>query len=85
MKFSQLIFVKFSNIQFHENPSSGSRVDTRERTDRQEDMIKLINTFRGLWEQVKKKITTLNLKSMILCFGFDFFNIIQSFVLPQNI
>ena len=35
--------MKICNIQFHENPSSGGRVDKRERTDRQEDTMKLIS------------------------------------------
>ena len=30
-------FVKVSNIKFHENPSSGSRVDTRRQADRRTD------------------------------------------------
>jgi hypothetical protein len=31
-------FVKVSNIKFHENPSSGSRVDTRRQADRRTDV-----------------------------------------------
>ena len=34
LEFSRHIFQKYSNIKFHENPSSGSRVVPRGRTDR---------------------------------------------------
>jgi hypothetical protein len=37
-----LIFVKYSNIKFHENPSSGSR-----QTEKRTDMRKLIVVFRN--------------------------------------
>jgi len=41
LEFSLQIFEKYSNIKFHENPSSGSRVVARglasERTDRHEE------------------------------------------------
>jgi hypothetical protein len=43
LQFSQQIFEKSSNIKFHENPSSGSRVVPCERTD----MTKLIVAFRN--------------------------------------
>jgi len=33
--FSRQIFEKYSNNEFHENPSSGGRVVPCERTDRQ--------------------------------------------------
>ena len=36
---------KYTNVKFHENPSSGSRVVPRGRTDRQTDMKKLIVAF----------------------------------------
>jgi len=42
-EFSRKIFDKSSNIKFHENPSSGSRVVPR----RQTDMTKLIVVFRN--------------------------------------
>jgi hypothetical protein len=45
--FSRQIFEKYSNIRFHENPSSGSRVPCG-RTDGQTHMIKLIVAFRNL-------------------------------------
>jgi len=35
--FSRLIFEKYSNIKFHENPSSGSRVVPCEWTDERTD------------------------------------------------
>jgi len=34
LEFSRQIFEKYSNIKFHENSSSGSRVVPRGRTDR---------------------------------------------------
>jgi len=37
-----LIFVKYSNIKFHENPSSGSR-----QTEKWTDVTKLIVVFRN--------------------------------------
>jgi len=52
LDFSRRIFEKYSNIKFHENPSSGSRVISCERLDghtdgqRQTDMTKLIFTSR---------------------------------------
>ena len=42
--FSRQIFEKHSNIQSHENPSSGSPVCSM-RTDRQKDMINLVVAF----------------------------------------
>jgi hypothetical protein len=46
--FSWQIFKKYSNIKFHENPSSGSLVVPCGWTDRQADMIKLIVHFTVL-------------------------------------
>jgi hypothetical protein len=49
LDFSEHIFEKYSNIKFHENPSSGSHVVPRRRmdgqTDKQTDMKKLTVTF----------------------------------------
>jgi hypothetical protein len=42
-KFSRRIFEKYSNIKFHENPYSGSRVVQCGQTD----MTKLIVAFRN--------------------------------------
>jgi hypothetical protein len=50
LEFSRYIFEKYSNIKFHENPSSGNQVvpcgliDTQTDgwTDRQRDMTKVI-------------------------------------------
>jgi hypothetical protein len=50
-KFSQQMFEKSSNIKFHENLSSGSRVDPYGRTD----MTKLIVAFRNFAEAPKKE------------------------------
>ena len=52
LEFSRQIFEKYSNIIFHENPSSGSRVDPCGRMDgwmdrRRTNMKKLIVAFRN--------------------------------------
>jgi len=49
--FSRQIFEKFSNIKFHENPSSGSRVVPCGRIDGRTDMTKLIVAFRNFAER----------------------------------
>jgi hypothetical protein len=46
-EFSRQIFRKFSNIKFHENPSSGSRLIPWGRTDRQTDITRLTDAFRN--------------------------------------
>ena len=46
LEFSRQIFEKCSNINCHENPSSGSRIVPRGRTDGQTDVTKLILDFR---------------------------------------
>ena len=56
LEFSQYIFEKYSNINFHENPSSGSRVVTR-ATDEQTDMTKPIVAFRNLANAPKNMCT----------------------------
>jgi len=64
LEFSQQIFEKYSNINFHGNPSSGSQVvpcgQTNRRADRQKgrqtDMMKLIVTFRNFMTPPKKPI-----------------------------
>jgi len=38
LEFPRQIFDKYSNIQFHENPSSGSRVAPCERMDRHDEV-----------------------------------------------
>ena len=47
LEFSRLVFEKkSSNIKFHQNPSTGSRVVPCGRTDGRRDLTKLIGTFR---------------------------------------
>jgi len=46
LEFSGQIFEKFSNIKFHENPSSGRRVVPCGQTDGRTDLTKLIVAFR---------------------------------------
>jgi hypothetical protein len=60
----QRIFEKYSNIKFHENPSSGSRVLPCGPTDRQTDM-KLIVAFHS-FANAPKNWSSHNLAT---CFG----------------
>jgi hypothetical protein len=46
----------YSNNKFHENPSSGSRVDPYEQRDRQTDMTKLLVTFRNFVNASTNKV-----------------------------
>jgi len=45
-EFSRPIFGKYSDIKFHENPSSGSRVVSYGQMDGQTDMTNPIAAFR---------------------------------------
>jgi hypothetical protein len=47
LEFTQRIFEKYSNIKFHENIFSGSRVLPCVRTDGRTDMTQLIVAFRN--------------------------------------
>ena len=58
LELSQQIFEKSSNINFHENPSSGSRVFPYGRTDRRTDM-KLIVAFRNFARVPKNRYLTV--------------------------
>ena len=53
LKFSRQIFEKHSNIKLHGNLSSGSRVVSCGRTDRQTDMTKLIVAFRDFANAIR--------------------------------
>jgi hypothetical protein len=50
-EFSQQIFLKFSDVRFHENPSSGKRIipcgGADGRTEDETDMTRLIIAFRS--------------------------------------
>jgi len=46
LEFSRQISEIYTNINFHENPSSGSRVVPRGWSDKQTDIMKLIVDFR---------------------------------------
>ena len=54
LEFSRQILGKYSNIKFHENPSSGNSVVPCRRTDRQTDMTRLTVTFQNFANVPKK-------------------------------
>jgi len=54
LELSRQMFGKYSNLKFHENPFSGSRVFPRGRTNRWTDMTKLIVTHRNFSDAPKK-------------------------------
>ena len=56
LKFSRQIIEKSSNIKFHENPPSGSRVVPCWCTDVQTDMTKLTVTFRNFANAPKNRV-----------------------------
>ena len=56
VEFYLQIVNKVSNIRFHENPSSGSRVVPCGQTDRQTDMTKLVVAFRNFANQPKDEL-----------------------------
>jgi hypothetical protein len=45
LELSQQIFEKYSNIIFHEYPSSGNKVVPRRKADRHADMMKIFSTI----------------------------------------
>jgi hypothetical protein len=58
-EFSRQISEKFSNIKFHEDPSSGSRVVPCGRTDGHRDMTKLTVAFRN-FANASKNVSSRN-------------------------
>ena len=54
LEFSRHIFEKCSNIKYHENPSSGSRVVKSPWKDGRTDMTKLIIPFSQLCDGASK-------------------------------
>jgi len=52
--FSEQIFEKFSNMKFHENPSSRRRVGPGGPTDRRTDMTRLIAALHNFAHAPKK-------------------------------
>jgi hypothetical protein len=48
LELSRQIFEKYSNIEFHANPSSWSRIVPRGRKARETDMANLIFAFRSI-------------------------------------
>ena len=55
-EFYRQIFEKVSDIKFHKNPSSGSRVVSCEETDGQTDVTKLIVVFRNFVNAPKNQL-----------------------------
>jgi hypothetical protein len=55
LEFSRQIFEKSSNIKFHENPSSESRVVQCLWTDGRTDITKLVVAFRNFVKAPKKE------------------------------
>ena len=62
IQFSQKVFEKYSNIKFHLNPCSGSRVAACGGRDRRAYMEKLIVAFLNLAEEPEKKGGNCRLK-----------------------
>ena len=56
LEFSRHIFENYSNIKFHENPSSGSRVIPCGRTDGRPDMTEPIVSFRNFCLSAEKYV-----------------------------
>ena len=55
LEFSRQIFEKYSNVKFHENSSSGSRVVPYGQTDGQTDMIEANSRFFRNFANAPKK------------------------------
>ena len=60
LEFSRHIFETYSNIKFHKNLSSGSRVVPCGRTDRRTDMTKLVVAFRNFANAPEKILFDLH-------------------------
>ena len=69
IEFPRQIFEKYSNIKFHYNPYSGSRVvpygKRYGRTDRPTDMTKLIVVFHNFANAPKNRFSVLKIMSHI--------------------
>jgi len=63
IQFSRQIFKKYSNIKFHENPSSGSRVVACGRADGPTDMTKLVVPFRNCANAPEKCFHVVSLRN----------------------
>jgi hypothetical protein len=58
LEFSRHIFEKYSNIKFHENPSSGSRIIPCGQTDGHDEAD---NRFSEIYERAQKLYLTQNI------------------------
>jgi hypothetical protein len=64
LEFSQRIFENYSNIKFHESPSSGSQVVPCGQTDGRTDMTKAIDAllnFANAPKILQKSVKTLRI------------------------
>jgi len=67
LEFSQQILEKYSNIKFHENPSSQSQAVPRGRRDKWRDVTELTFTFRNFadtLENYEKPVRKINIMGM---------------------
>ena len=79
-KFFWQIFEKYSNIKFHENPSSGRRVGRRGRTDRRTGTTKLIVAFPNFVNAPEKK--EQNMLKVLSAFLFHDVKFVQIWPAP---
>jgi hypothetical protein len=71
LEFSRQIFEKkLIYIKFHENPSRGSRVVPRGKTERQTNMTKLIFAFRNFANEPKNNIFMFDAPKMASSLSF---------------
>jgi hypothetical protein len=71
LEFSRQIFERYSKVNFHKNPSSGSRIVPCEQKDGLTDMMKLINAFRP-FANAPKKAEELHRYMQIMSTSRDF-------------
>jgi len=65
LEFSQQSFEKYSNIKFHENSSSGSRVVLCRWTEGQADMTKITVTFCNI-ANAPENLTSFSFMHMMI-------------------
>jgi hypothetical protein len=82
LEFSRQIFVKYSNIELHENPSFGCRVVPCGRTDMMKPVVAFRNFATALnsWMDVHNARSTLDCLWAILPFVVTIFWIVGAFI-----